>query len=218
MGRTKANISKTNCILEAGKIIYEPKEIANTFNTHFSAISCKLISQLPASAANHQDYLGSSNSSSMFFYPTCPQEIKRVISTLKPKLSSGWDGIPLFILKHLPKNVISILSYIFNQSLSQGKFIFCFKHTKVIPLFKKGCPKDVSNYRPISLLSCFSKIIEKLVYIRLYSFLNKFNLISENQFGFRRGHSTCHLTFLLTDQIQFNSVQSFFISATCRTK
>ena len=106
----------------------------------------------------------------MFFYPTCPQEIKRIISTLKPKLSSSWDGIPSFILKYLPKNIISILSYIFNQSLSQGKFISCFKHTKVIPLFKKGCPKDVSNYRPISLLSCFSKIIEKIVYIRLYSF------------------------------------------------
>ena len=84
-------------------MIYEPKEIANTFNTHFSTISCKLISQLPASAANYQDYLGSSNPSSMFFYPTCPQEIKRIISTLKPKLSSGWDGIPSFILKHLPK-------------------------------------------------------------------------------------------------------------------
>ena len=59
-------------ILEAGKMIYEPKEIANTFNTHFSTISCKLISQLPASATNYQDYLGSSNPSSMFFYPTCP--------------------------------------------------------------------------------------------------------------------------------------------------
>ena len=116
-------------------------------------------------------------------------------------MSSGWDGIPSFILKHFSKNVISIVSYIFNQSLSQEKFISCFKHTKVIPLFKKGCPKDVSNYRAIGLLSCFSKIIEKLVYICLYSFLNKFNLISENQFRFRRGHSTFHLTSLLTDQI-----------------
>ena len=102
-------------------MIYELKEIANTFNTHYSNSSCKLISQLPASAANYQDYLGSSNPSSMFFYPTCPQEIKRIISTLQSKLSSGWDGIPSFIFKHLHKNVISILSYIFNQSLSQKK-------------------------------------------------------------------------------------------------
>ena len=55
----EANISKTNCVLKAGKLIYEPKEIANTFNTHFSTISCKLISQLPVSAANYQDSLGS---------------------------------------------------------------------------------------------------------------------------------------------------------------
>ena len=82
-------------------MIYEPKEIANTFNTHFSTISCKLISQLPASAANYQDYLGSSYPSSMFFYPTCPQEIKRIISTLKPKLSSGWDGIFFYLFSFL---------------------------------------------------------------------------------------------------------------------
>ena len=124
-----------------------------------------------------------------------PTRNQKIISTLKPKLSSGWDGIPSFILKHLTKNVISILSYIFVQSLSQEKFISCFKHTKVISLFKKGCPKDVSNYRPTSLLSCFSKIIEKLVYIRLYSFQKKFNWIGETQFSFRRGHSTCSVQF-----------------------
>ena len=93
LGRTKANINKTNCVLKAEKLIYEPNEIANTFNTHFSTISCKLISQLSVSATNYQDYLGSSNSSFMFFYATCPQEIKIIISTLKPKLTSGWDGI-----------------------------------------------------------------------------------------------------------------------------
>ena len=118
-----------------------------------------------------------------------------------PKLSAGWDGIPSIVLKYLPNNVISILSYIFNLSLSQGKFISNFKHAKIIPLFKKGSAKDVSNYRPISLLSCFSKILEKLVYNRLYSFLEKSNAINEHQFGFRKKHSTSHLTSLLTANI-----------------
>ena len=90
------------------------------------------------------------------------------------------------MLKYFPNNVISILSYIFNLSLSQGKFISNFKHAKIIPLFKKGSAKDVSNYRPISLLSCFSKILQKLVYNRLYSFLEKSNAINEYQFGFRK--------------------------------
>ena len=137
----------------------------------------------------------------MFFYPTCPQEIKRIISTLVPKLSAGWDGIPSIVLKYLLNNVISILSYIFNLSLSQGKFISNFKHAKIISLFKKGSAKDVSNYRPIRLLSCFSKILEKLVYNRLYSFLEKSNAINEHQFGLRKKHSTSHLTSLLTANI-----------------
>ena len=137
----------------------------------------------------------------MFFYPTYPQEIKRIISTLVPKLSAGWDGIPSIVLKYLPNNVISILSYIFNLSLSQEKFISNFKHAKIISLFKKGSAKDVSNYRPINLLSCFYKILEKLVYNRLYFFLEKFNAINEHQFGFRKKHSASYLTSLLTANI-----------------
>ena len=186
LGRSKNNTNKINCLSKTGKDIYEPTEIANTLNDHFSTVSSKLISQLPPSTTKYQDYLYTSNPSSMFFYPTCPQEIKRIISTLVPKLSAGWDGIPSIVLKYLPNNVISILSYIFNLSLSQGKFISNFKHAKIIPLFKKGSAKDVSNYRPISLLSCFSKILEKLVYNRLYSFLKKSNAINEHQFGFRK--------------------------------
>ena len=181
--------------------MYEPTEIANTLNEHFSTVSSKLISQLPPSTTKYQDYLYISNPSSMFFYPTCPQEIKRIISTLVPKLSAGWDGIPSIVLKYLPNNVISILSYIFNLSLSQEKFISNFKHAKIILLFKKGSAKDVSNCRPISLLSCFSKILEKLVYNRLYSFLDKSNAINEHQFGFRKKHSTSYLTSLLTASI-----------------
>ena len=151
-----------------------------TLNEHFSTVSSKLISQLPPSTTKYQDYLYTSNPSSMFFYPTCPEEIKRIISTLVPKLSAGWDGIPSIVLKYLPNNVISILSDIFNLSLSQEKFISNFKHAKIIP-FKKGNAKDVSNYRPISLLSCFSKILEKLVYNHLYFFWkNLMQLININ--------------------------------------
>ena len=114
LGRSKYNTNKINCLSKVGKDIYEPTEIANTLNEHFSTVSSKLISQLPPSTTKYQDYLYTSNPSSMFFYPTCPQEIKRIISTLVPKLSAGWDGIPSIVLKYLPNNVISILSYIFN--------------------------------------------------------------------------------------------------------
>ena len=201
LGRTKHKTLKTYTIIRNDKVMHEPFEIANAFNEHFSNISSTLTSQLPTATTTSQDYLTSPITSTMFFFPTSPKEIKLTISSLKSKLSAGWDGLPSIVIKCLPDNVIAILCYIFNVSLSEGKFIASFKHSKVIPLFKKGNPKDVANYRPISLLSCISKILEKLVYTRLYSFLKKFNIISNSQFGFRKGHSTSHLTSLLTDQL-----------------
>ena len=113
-----------------------------------------------------------------------------------PKFSAGWDEIPYIVLKYLPNNVIYILSYIFNLSLSQGKFISDFKHAKIITFFKKESAKDVFNYRPISLLSCISEILVKVVYNCLYFFLKKSNAINEYQTTF-----TGHLTSLLTANI-----------------
>jgi len=76
------------------------------------------------------------------------------------------------------------------------------QHAKVIPLFKKGCPETVSNYRPISLLSVFSKITEKLMYKRLYHFLNVHEILYNLQFGFRASHSINHALVSLTESIK----------------
>ena len=121
------------------------------------------------------------------------------------KFSAGWDEIPSIVLKYLPLNALSALSFIFNQSLSQGKFISTFKHAKIIPIYKKGNAKNVTNYQPISLLSNIFKIIEKIVCNRLYSFLNSFNLFSNYQFGFRHGHCTSHVITLLVDKVTKSS-------------
>ena len=75
------------------------------------------------------------------------------------------------------------------------------KIAKVIPIFKKGDKLDRGNYRPISLLTSFSKILEKLVYSRLIKFLSCCKILSDNQFGFRKKHSTNHAMIILIDQI-----------------
>jgi len=69
------------------------------------------------------------------------------------------DNIP--VVKCTPNNILKAFSYVFNLSLVQGTFTSCFKTAKVIPIFKKGDPKNIANYRPISLLPYFSKILEK---------------------------------------------------------
>ena len=78
-----------------------------------------------------------------------------------------------------------------------------FKLAKAVPvpIFKKGARHDVNNHRPISLLPVFSKFLEKLVYRRLLSFLSRQNFFHENQFGFRKNHSTSHAATLLVENI-----------------
>ena len=90
---------------------------------------------------------------------------------------------------------------VFNVSLSQGKFISTFKHAKIVPIRKKGDVTNFNNYRPISLLSSFSKILEKIIYKRLHSFFIRFKLLSNTQFGFSTGHSTAHVNCLLVDKV-----------------
>ena len=196
--RNKFYSTSSNC---NDVLMSEPVEIANSFNDHFSTIAKKLIDKLPSSPNKFTDYLPPPNSSSMFMSPSNIIEIKRLINQLKPKLSAGIDQILLIVLGYLPENVLHALTYIFNQSLCQGKFISIFKQAKIIPVFKKGNPKNVLNYRPISLLSFLSKILEKIVCSRLHSFVNMNNSLSSQQFGFRHKHSTTHATTLLISNI-----------------
>jgi len=77
-----------------------------------------------------------------------------------------------------------------------------FKIADVIPVHKKDSVTCMNNYRPISLLSIFNKILKKLVYKRLITFIDKYNILYEKQFGFRRDHSTLHATLFITDKIQ----------------
>ena len=123
----------------------------------------------------------------MYVWPTCPMEVKNILTNSKPKLSAGFDGIPLKLLKSSPDNIIMALSHIFNLT---GKVISDFKIAKIIPLYKKGDASDINNYRPVSLLSNISKILEKTMYRKVISFLNRHNFFFENQFGFRKKCST----------------------------
>ena len=76
------------------------------------------------------------------------------------------------------------------------------KIARVIPVYKKCARDDISNYRPISLLSVFNKIIETIMYNRLVKFLEKNEVLFSNQFGFRSNHSTTHAIILIVDKIQ----------------
>ena len=97
------------------------------------------------------------------------------------------------------------LSVLINKSVEHGIYPTKLKLAKVIPIHKANDESDPSNYRPISLLSVFNRIFEKMMYIRLKSFLEKFSILYDSQYGFREKWSTEHAILEITNQIQWNS-------------
>ena len=106
-----------------------------------------------------------------------------------------------FFFYNIINEIISPLTYILNQSLFRGKVPQKMKIAKVIPIFKKGQKDSVNNYRPISLLTSISKILERLVYVRTLKFLVNCNILSDSQFGFRKRHSTTHAILTFIDKV-----------------
>ena len=98
----------------------------------------------------------------------------------------GIDNISASVLKYVNEEVLAPLTHICQLSLDQGQFPSQLKLAKIIPLFKSKDPSTFSNYRPISLLSIFSKILEKVMYDRLYNYLVKSQLLYVYQFSFQK--------------------------------
>ena len=116
--------------------------------------------------------------------------------------ATGRNCIPTPVLQILNKKISTVLSKLFNLSFSSGNFPELLKLSSVIPIHKKGSKMLCNNYRPISLISNISKLIEKLMYSRLYNFLNAYNCLNDLQFGFCSKHSTSHALISITAKIQ----------------
>ena len=134
--------------------------------------------------------------------PTDKDEIALMISSLDSTKSVGPNGIPTKILKLLKNDISCQLVDIFNMLFTSGVFPYTLKIAKVVPVHKKDSKRDFSNYQPISLLSSLDKTLEKLMYTRIFKFLNNKNLFYPLQFGFRQNYSTMHTLISLTESIR----------------
>ena len=115
-----------------------------------------------------------------------------------PLKSVGPNSVPTKMLKLLSNDISTQFAELFNLSFSEVVLKTC----SVIPIYKKDSQFNCSNYWPISLLSSIDKILESIMYNRLYKFLETNNLIYSLQFGFRQRHSTSHAFIRLTDKIK----------------
>ena len=181
-----------------GNTVTESESIANEFNEFFTTIGSKLSSTISCTV-NPMSYVDI-REHSIYIAPTTTTEIKQIIISLKNS-SPGWDEIPAFLLKICSNFYVKPLTYLINKSIEEGIFPNELKLARVVPIFKSGNPSSIWNYRPISVLSCFSKIFERFMYNHVVEFININTIIYKYQFGFRQKHSTQQAIITLITKI-----------------
>ncbi|XP_065667556.1 uncharacterized protein LOC136087869 [Hydra vulgaris] len=196
------DISSTPCISSKNTIINDPVKISEIFNSFFILIHEELQKNIHSSHTDFHKYLKTSNPDSLFIKPTEKNEIISVIFSLNDGKASGPNSIPTFVLKLLADDISLVLSNLFNISFATGIFPNILKTASVKPIHKKDSKLDCNNYRPISLLSNVSKILEKLMYSRIYHFIENFKCLYGRQFGFHLKHSTSHALISITEMIR----------------
>ena len=201
-GKSKNKKTTVEYININGIQTYNKNDIANGFCNYFSNVGVNTSKKIDASNKHYSDYMGNQSEKTVFFYPTNIYEIEKIIHNLKNKHSFGDDGISNNLIKSLKSHILYPLEIIFNKSLSEGTIPEKFKIAHVTPIFKSNSKRELNNYRPISLLNCISKILERIVYNRMYRFLEKEKLFNKRQFGFRKSISTIDaITYFLSNLI-----------------
>ena len=178
----------------------DPHVISNKFNLYFTNIGNDLAKQIPTTVHDPLSYIPVALQESIFLSDVNSEEVETIIRSLK-NASAGHDGIHTKVLKESYMSYLKPLTHVLNLSISQGFFPNCMKLARVVPLYKSGDPMNITNYRPVSILPLFSKIIERLMYNRLISFINKHKILYQYQFGFRNNHSANMALVILIDRI-----------------
>ena len=123
------------------------------------------------------------------------------MKTFSYKSSLDCNDMSMCIIKEIIPSVVNPFTYICNLSFYSGDFPNAMKIAKVLPVHTNGAKNELNNYRPISLLSQFSKILEKLFDFRKEKFINKHNILHDCQFGFRAGRSPSMALLSLIENI-----------------
>ena len=191
-------------LFHCNKYITDFKEKCELFNSFF-ATQCSVIdtnSTIPTNIVSLTD-----NSLNDIIIES--SDILKVLMNLDPNKSHGPDMISIRMLKLCHISICKPLIIIFKNCMNHGKFPSEWKKANVVPIHKKGDKQLLKNYRPISLLPICGKMFERILYNKLYPFLEQNNLISQNQSGFRSGDSCINQLLSITHEI-FESIDQGF--------
>ena len=187
--KSKSNIESLHINNET---ITDSNVICNKLNEHFSSVGQKAASSIPKVNVDFSDYLTYRQQNNFKFFEITESEIIKAIKNIKSDNKYPLLEVPIYIYKRVLDIIKLPLKLIFNKCIREGIFPSALKKSKIVPLYKNGSRTLLTNYRPISLLPLLSKIFEKIIHYKLVNFLNKYNIINKNQFGFCKGKSTTH--------------------------
>ena len=174
-------------------------DIAKAFKNHFETCALKLAEQVPDSG---ECEILTEQQAEWGFEPINFTDLVKIIDTLLPKNSCGFDLLTNRMLKKEKIKISALIIGLINDTIRSGIFPEVLKRAKVIPIFKKGDQTNLNNYRPISLLPVLSKVLEKVINKQLNTKLDELHLIDDDQYGFRPGHSTEDAVIKFIDYIE----------------
>ena len=182
----KGGKSEIPVLKSAGQTFISADEKAECFASFFSDKSTIPEADNSKAIPQHTKRTNSKCSKVVFW----PQKVRKQLEKLNVNKASGPDGIPALVLRTAAAELATPLAQLFQLCFNKGYMPAQWKVADVIPCFKKGDKHSPSNYRPISLLSVLSKVMERLINKAMWKHLDHHKLISDKQFGFRAGHST----------------------------
>ena len=183
--KKRSNLQITELLDEAGIKVTDHIKMANLLNDYFSEIGQKMVAKIDKPSATNSNSTNPSianRSNSFFFKPVTTTDILTYIQQLNVNKSDGPEDIPIKIIKMSPSVIAPVLEHLFNKCLINGVFPDSLKIGKIVPIHKKGPKNECCNYRPITLLGPLSKFFEKCIYEQMYTYLEKFKLLTPNQF------------------------------------
>ena len=187
--------------VDNGKVYTGYDEIAEGFNNFFSKVGPKLAEKIPPSSVPFSDFLPEENPNKFVFANITEDIVLETARKLKSKKSQGIDNISTYLLKEIIPIILIPIVYLFNESIRSGYIPDSYKCAKVIPIFKSGDQTQFTNYRPISLLSSFSKLLEKIISKQIMAYLNKYDILYSHQYGFRPKYNTTQPVIQFLDRL-----------------
>ena len=198
---------------KTGHVTSEPEQVAEIFNNFYINFAPELAESIPKTSITAEQLIKNTKRPTNFFSfrHITADEVKDIIKTMKPKLSSGPDNIPPIIIKGIKNQIAYPLQKIINKSFDESTFPQCIKTSKLQPIPKTDDLTQATNFRPLNQTPSFSKIAENIALSQVTPFLKTNKVISENQFGFQANHSTLHPLMLTIDYIEKNINKGLYV-------